>query len=144
MFRRLLDPGPTTAATSLALLVLRASLGMTMLMLHGWMKVVNVSTLSARFADPYGIGQTPSLLLSIVAELVCAGLLAAGLATRPAALALVINMVTAWVYGHGMKLSGPGSGELAFVYLAGFTAVLLGGPGRFSLDQLLFGGRSRR
>lgn len=144
MLRRLLGPGVTTLATSLALFALRAWLGVTMLTFHGWTKIVNFPALSARFTDPYGIGRTPSLVLSIVAELICAGLVAAGLATRPAALALVVNMATAWVYGHGMKLSGPGSGELAFIYLAGFTAILLGGPGRFSLDQLLFGGRGRR
>ena len=143
MLTRLFAPGATTMATSLGLLVLRLWLGMMMLTFHGWVKVVNFGNLSARFADPYGFGRPLSLALSIVAELICAALIAAGLATRLAALVLITNMTTAFVFAHGMKLSGPGNGELAFIYLAGFVAILLAGPGRYSMDQSLFGRRGR-
>ena len=110
-----------------------------MLNIHGLAKLQNFSALSQRFADPFGLGQPLSLALSIAAELVCAGLIVAGLATRFAAAVLVINMVTAFVTAHGARLSGPGNGELAFLYLGVFLALGLTGPGRYSLDQLLFG-----
>ena len=32
-----------------------------------------------------------------------------------------------------------GSGELAFIYLAGYVALLIAGGGKFSLDKALFG-----
>ncbi len=122
-----------------ALLVLRVWLGVSMLALHGWGKVTNFGGMSSKFADPFGLGPTASLVLAIFGELVCAALLALGLATRFAALALVIVMSVAFFSAHGTKLSGPGNGELAFVYLAGFVAIFLAGPGRFSVDRKLGG-----
>lgn len=138
---RFLAPGPVSATTGLALLVLRVWLGVMMLMLHGWPKVANFAAMSARFADPFHVGAPVSLSLSIVAELVCAALVAAGAGNRPAALLLVFNMITAFVVGHGMRLTGPRNGELAFVYLAVFVALLIAGPGRYSVDRLLFSRR---
>jgi uncharacterized membrane protein YphA (DoxX/SURF4 family) len=43
---------------------------------------------------------------------------------------------------HAVLRPGPESGELAFLYLAGFVGVLIAGPGRFSLDAVL-GDRER-
>ena len=43
-------------------------------------------------------------------------------------------MTTAFVIVHGSALKGPQSGELAFLYLGVFIALLLAGPGRFSID----------
>jgi len=39
---------------------------------------------------------------------------------------------------HKMALSGASSGELAFIYLAGFLTLLVAGPGQFSADGILF------
>jgi putative oxidoreductase len=65
-----------------------------------------------------------------------ARLVALGLLTRLAAFILVINLGVAFFLVHKASLAmGAGSGELAFVYLAGFVAVFLAGPGRFSLDS---------
>ncbi len=122
-----------------ALLVLRVWLGVSMLALHGWGKVVNFGGMASKFADPFGLGPTVSLVLAIFGEVVCAALLALGLATRFAALALVVVMSVAFFMAHGAKLSGPGNGELAFVYLAGYVAIFLAGPGRFSIDRKLGG-----
>jgi uncharacterized membrane protein YphA (DoxX/SURF4 family) len=36
-------------------------------------------------------------------------------------------------------LSGNHSGELAFMYLMGYVTLLLAGPGRFSVDRVVFG-----
>lgn len=122
-----------------ALLVLRVWLGGSMLVLHGWGKVTGFGGMSSRFADPFGLGQTTSLVLAIFGEVVCAALLAFGLATRFAALVLAIIMTTAFTVAHGTKLSGAGNGELAYVYLAGFVAIFIAGPGRFSVDRKLGG-----
>jgi putative oxidoreductase len=43
-------------------------------------------------------------------------------------------MTTAFVTAHGAALTGPHSGELPFLYLGVFIALLLAGPGRFSID----------
>jgi uncharacterized membrane protein YphA (DoxX/SURF4 family) len=36
-------------------------------------------------------------------------------------------------------LSGGHTGELAFTYLMGYVTLFLAGPGRFSVDKILFG-----
>lgn len=129
---RLLQLNFIPRSPDFALLVLRVWLGASILVLHGWGKVTGFSAGSSRFPDPLGIGSTTSMGLAIFAEVICAGLLVLGLATRFAALALIVVMVVALTV-HG-KLTGPGNGELAFVYLAGFATIFLAGPGRISVD----------
>ncbi len=121
-------------SADLALLVLRVWFGGMLLVNHGWVKATAYSQMSQRFADPFGIGAPASLALSVFAETVCAGLIAAGLFTRFAAVVCIINMTTAFVVGHGAALSGPRGGELPFMYLGAFIAIFLAGAGRYSLD----------
>jgi putative oxidoreductase len=80
------------------------------------------------------------MALAILGEVVCAGLLVLGLFGRFAALGLSITMGVAFCLVHAMALSGENSGELAFIYLAGFLALLCAGPGRFSMDSMIVGG----
>lgn len=120
-----------------ALLLLRLWHGGAMLLLHGWGKVVNFSSMAQVFADPFGIGKTPSLALAVLAEFVCAALLVLGLFTRTAALILAINMAVAFWFGHGAKLTGQGNGEMAFIFAGVYLALFLAGGGRFSLDAKL-------
>lgn len=119
------------------LLVLRLWLGLSMLLLHGLMKIGNYETLRQGFPDPLGLGTATSLHLAIFAEAVCSLLLVLGLLTRLALLQLIATMAVAWILIHGGALSGDHSGELAFIYLAGFVALFLAGPGRFSIDHLI-------
>jgi putative oxidoreductase len=141
MPRRLLAPSSTTVTLSFVLLVMRLWFGAAMVLLHGWPKLAGYAALSPRFSDPYGLGSPLSLALSIVAEVLAASLIVAGLATRAAAVVLGINMITAFVFAHGMRLSGPGNGELAYLYLGVWTALFVAGAGRYSLDAALFGRR---
>jgi putative oxidoreductase len=118
----------------LGLLLLRVWFGGLLLLLHGWMKISMYGVMSQKFADPFGIGAPASLALSIFAEAVCSSLIVLGLFTRFAAVVCIINMTTALVIVHHMALTGPRSGELAFLYLGAFIVLLLAGPGRFSID----------
>ena len=118
----------------LALLVMRLWFGGLLVLLHGLMKISMWAPMSQRFADPFGIGSPASLALSIFAEAVCATLIALGLFTRFAAVVCIINMTTAFLTGHGGRLTGPHNGELPFLFLGAFVVLLLAGPGRFSVD----------
>jgi putative oxidoreductase len=118
----------------LGLLVLRVWLGASMLVLHGWGKLSNFQRMSKNFADPLGIGSQASLSLAVVGEVLCPILLILGFFTRTAALGASITMAVAFFLAHDAKLKGSGSGELAFVYLAGFVAIFLAGPGRHALE----------
>jgi putative oxidoreductase len=123
--------------TDAGLLVLRLWLGLSLLVLHGWSKLTGFSEMSGKFPDPIGVGSSISLALTIFAEVACAVLIAAGLLTRAATATLIILMGVAFFVVHKGALSGPGSGELAFIYLAGFVTLLLTGAGKFSFDARL-------
>lgn len=122
-------------STDFGLLVLRVTLGLSMLLLHGKTKLMNFSAMAPNFEGIYGLPGNVNLGLAVFAEVVCAALLAIGLLTRFAALMLVATMATAFFMKHQMALSGPASGELAMVYLAGFVALLFTGAGRISVDR---------
>jgi len=111
-----------------------------MLLLHGWPKVEKYASMSQGFPDPLGVGPAMSLSLAIFAEVLCALLLVVGLAARLAAITLVVTMAVAFFVVHGGALTGEGSGEMAFIYLAGFVALFIAGPGRHSLDHLILRG----
>lgn len=126
----------------LALLILRVWLGLALLWLHGRSKLTGFSGMADKFPDPLGVGSAASLAMAVFAEVLCAALLVLGLFTRAAALVLVILMSVAFLVVHKASLEmGPGSGELAFIYLAGFVSLLIAGPGRFSIDAKISGSK---
>jgi putative oxidoreductase len=139
MFSKIFGPENNSTLTNMGLLMLRLWLGLTILLNHGVGKLKGFDNMAPGFADPFKIGHTASFTLVVFAEVVAAALIATGLLTRFAALVLAMNMFTAFWYVHKFSLSGAHSGELPFIYLAGFVALLLAGPGKFSLDQRLFG-----
>ncbi|HUA64696.1 MAG TPA: DoxX family protein, partial [Alphaproteobacteria bacterium] len=133
MIKKILAPGNDPALTSFSLLVLRLWLGLTMFFYHGLDKLRNFNDVAAHFPNPIGIGAKPGLVLVIMAEVLGAWLLALGLLTRLGALMLAIDMGVAFFMFHQMALGMvPKSGELAFIYLAGFVTLFLAGPGKFS------------
>lgn len=118
------------------LLVLRVTLGLSMLLLHGWDKLMKFGEKAPGFMSLFGVvPPTVGFGLAVFAEVFCSALLVLGFLTRFAALNLAITMSVAFFVAHGAVLKGPGSGELALVYLAGFVTLLLAGGGRYSLDR---------
>ncbi|HEY6167126.1 MAG TPA: DoxX family protein [Verrucomicrobiae bacterium] len=139
LLNRLFAPGDNTCAVNAALLVFRLWLGLTMLLNHGWTKFSGFATIKEKFPGVLGMSPEASLGLAVFAELVCSALLVIGLVTRFAALNLAITMGVAFMVAHGHALKGEHSGELPYVYLAGFVMLLLAGPGKFSADACVFG-----
>ncbi|HYF36322.1 MAG TPA: DoxX family protein [Prosthecobacter sp.] len=119
------------------LLLLRLLTGVTMIWVHGWGKLTGFQSMVAKFPNP--IPGTPNELalgLAVFAEVVCAGLIVLGLFTRLAAFILIINMSVAFFVIHKANLvPGPGSGELALLYLGGFLVLFFTGAGRYSVDR---------
>ena len=128
-------------SADLALLVLRLWIGCSMLALHGWGKLMSFPEKAATFQDPLGIGSHASMALAIIGEMVCSLLLIAGFLGRLGALGGAATMAVAFFFYHKAALSGAMSGELAFIYLAAYVALLIAGPGRFSIDAQLDGRR---
>lgn len=121
----------------IGLLLLRLGAGGTLFLAHGWGKFGSLfsDSIVAFQPDPLGIGKTPTLILMIFAEFVCALFIAAGFLTRAASLVLVINMAVAAFIQH---FSDPFKvKELAFVYLVMFLAIFFLGAGKYSLAKML-------
>lgn len=117
------------------LFILRVAAGCFMLT-HGLPKLATLmGTEPIQFADPFGVGQTPSLVLTVFAEVVCAFLIIIGLLTRIAAIPLIIAMSVAFFYIH--MADDFGTKEMAGLYLVIFVFIAIAGPGRYSIDNLI-------
>ena len=117
-------------------LSLRLAFGGTMLWQHGWPKLMQFTERMDDFADPLGIGLLLSLVLVVLAEVVCAALITLGMWTRAACIPLIIAMAVAVFMVHGDDAFG--DKELAILYLIGYIAILLTGSGRFAINRLSF------
>jgi putative oxidoreductase len=143
MIKKIFAPAKNSGSANFALFVLRVWIGLEMCLLHGADKLMHFNKYAAMpFADPFGIGPSASLALSVFAEFFASLLLVLGLFTRFGALVLIINMTVAFITAHHGALTGAHGGELAFVYLLVYVVIFLAGPGRFSADKLLFGKNS--
>jgi putative oxidoreductase len=121
--------------TDFGVLILRIFLGVAMLWGHGiskWEKLFGGGEI--KFADPFGIGEVPTLALTVFAEVICSLLVAFGLFTRWALVPLIITMAVAVFKIH--IDDGFGGMEKALLYGIGYITVFLTGPGSFSLDAL--------
>jgi putative oxidoreductase len=129
--------------TSTGLLILRLGMGGFMAA-HGWGKVPMLTAGEfEKFGDPIGLGNALSLILVVFAEFVCALLVMAGLATRLAAVPIVVTMAVAAFVVHRadpwtMLQAAGASKEPALLFLTAFLTVMFTGAGRFSLDAVLF------
>ncbi|MCO5241989.1 MAG: DoxX family protein [Chitinophagaceae bacterium] len=132
--RKLLSTNYTDWAFNIALLVLRAGMGLMMLS-HGYDKLIHFSTMKNKFMNFLGMGSTLSLSLSLFAEFFCAIFVIIGLFTRFTVLPLVIGMSVALFKAHNAAIFG--DGEKAALYLAGFFVILLVGPGKASVDAMM-------
>jgi putative oxidoreductase len=103
---------------------------------HGWGKLAKLMAGQPyQFADPLGMGVTPSLLLAVFAEVGCAVLIIVGLATRLATIPIMITMlVAAFII---MGTSPFNLKELSLLYFTLLVVILVIGPGRYSLDRLI-------
>lgn len=127
-------------AASTGLLVLRLVAG-TAFMFHGWGKITNPTGWMGEGAP------VPGFLQALAAVSEFGGGLAwiLGLLTPLASLGILCTMAVAAsthiMRGDPFVSTGGPAYELALVYFAVALLLLLAGPGRFSLDALLFGRR---
>ncbi len=113
-------------------LILRVGLSALMIP-HGWEKLNRVIAGDLGFVDPLKIGERPSLFLTIIAELVCPGLIILGFKTRFAAVPVVATMLVATFMVH---VDDPWSKkEFALIYAVGFFSLIFLGSGKYSFDK---------
>jgi putative oxidoreductase len=124
---------------SVGLLLLRLVMGAAFV-LHGWPKIQNPLGWMGPDAPVPAIFQT----LAAVAEFGGGMALIVGLLSRLASLGIMSNMIVALAMVHlphgdpFVSKTGGRSFELPTIYLACAIVFLLLGPGRLSLDAILF------
>jgi putative oxidoreductase len=126
----------TGTGTSFGLLVLRVA-GLSLFLKHGWEKLSGYSTMVQHFPDPIHIGAHASLAYALFSDGICSVLIILGLATRPAAAVILINVLTAFVFVHHAAYFSNSHVELLALYIIIFATLLFTGSGRFSIDERL-------
>lgn len=140
MLRRLLAATPIHRATGI--LVVRIGIGLSMLIFHGWDKLTGGPETWRRLGGAManlGLDFAPVMwgFLAATAESIGSALLVLGLLFRPAAAMLAFTMFVAAIRHLSIPAGEPGAGfsgaSHALELLSVYVALLLTGPGRFTL-----------
>lgn len=133
--RNFLSPETYSKNSDLGLLILRIGAGL-MMITHGWPKFIGFNEKAESFYNFMGLGTEFSLALTVFAEVGCSFLLTIGLGTRFILIPLIIlAMVIAFVI-HGADPFG--DKEHGLLFLVPYITLMLTGPGKYSIDHLLF------
>ena len=118
-------------ATDAALLFLRVSASALVLIVHGLPKAIHYAGQLDAIEDPLHFGKTLTLGFAIFAEVVCPLLIIAGIATRLAALPIMLVSVVALGLVHREWTLD--QGQFAWMLLIMFGTIALGGAGRYRI-----------
>lgn len=121
-------------SASILILCLRIFFGI-LFFTHGVDKMINFNELSYTYPSVFGFGSYMTLMLAIFCEFCCSLFLIAGLIVRIIVVPMIISMAVAFFDIHDAMFP---EGELALIYLIMFTVLFITGPGRYSLDCLIF------
>jgi putative oxidoreductase len=131
MLKRLLSSKPFSIDAGVLLLRLFS----VFLMVYGWDKYINFEEKASYWPNPFHIGGVATLVLTIIAELICPVFIILGFYTRVALVPAMFNMIMAILIGHsGQPFM---EREHAFSFLVPFVVIFLTGPGRYSLDSII-------
>ena len=132
---------PNQKLQNISLFVLRFLPSYYMLVNHGWKKIINPQKwerygnfLTKYFGDFIDFFNTPLGFMAAFSESICAILVLIGLFSQPASALIAFTMFVAAIH----HVTGTGSPENAWVFFSIYTTIALAGPGKYSLDFLLF------
>ena len=134
--KQLISPVSYGTTADLGLLILRAGVGLIMMMSHGWPKLSSFGEKSGDFYDFMGFGPAFSLGLTVFAEFFCSLFLVLGMGTRLFLVPLIILSLVIVFVIHGPDPFG--DKESGLLFLIPYLTLLLTGAGKYSLDYLLW------
>jgi putative oxidoreductase len=123
-------------AIDAGLLLLRVSIGISLILTYGYESIFNSSQLAPVVSHPLRLG----FATGFVADGICSLLIIVGLATRWASVLSFIVIFVAWVVNYRFLYFGhlvADHGELCVLYLVSLIAIFIAGPGRHSIDARL-------
>jgi putative oxidoreductase len=116
---------------NLALLILRLGFG-GFLLTHGIPKINYLFESPIKFANPIGLGDTTSLILTLIGEVVAPIFIIIGFKTKLASIPSALTMAVAAFVVHAKD--DLGTKEHALLFLFAFVAIFLCGAGKYSID----------
>jgi putative oxidoreductase len=138
---RFLNAKFVPSSTDAGLLLLRVGTGLILFLRHGWEKVSQLTLSNPHFPDPIHIGHSTSWVIAMLADGICSLLIILGVGTRWLSLYCFVNILVAWSLIHHFtfwgKIPGADHGELIALYLSAFLALMVAGPGRYSVDAIV-------
>ncbi len=117
-----------------ALLALRIFVGIGMLT-HGFPKLMMLLSGKIEFMNFFGIGVKTSLILAVLAEVLCSLFVLMGLFTRFTVIPLIVTMLVAVFIVHGNDAFA--KQEMALLYLFHYILIFVAGPGSISIDRMI-------
>lgn len=117
-----------------ALLALRVFVGVAMIT-HGFPKLMQLLSGNYDFINFFGIGEKASLILAVLAEVLCSLFLILGLFTRFVSIPLIITMLVAVFMVHANDPFA--KQEMALLYLFHYIILFVAGPGSISIDRMI-------
>lgn len=144
LIARLFSVGQNSRIVDSTLLLLRIMVMSSLIYHHGTDKIPDWNMLTHKpELNVLGLGGVASVFFATFSDLVCASLVLIGLATRIASFFCAI-CVFAVVFIINQSLSPPywplqhhDHAELGWLYLAVSLSLMILGPGRYSLDEVL-------
>jgi putative oxidoreductase len=124
-------------SVGIGLLLLRLGTGLILFLKHGLEKLTGYSTMVQHFPDPLHVGAHFGLAFALLSDGICSVLVMLGVATRPAAAWILINLLTAFFFVHHAAFFSQSHVELVALFITVFAAILFSGPGYLSIDALL-------
>ena len=141
MLGRILNAKFVPSSPDAGLLALRIGAGLVLFLRHGWEKVSPLSLTNPQFPNPLHIGSNISWVIAMLSDGIFSLLIVLGVGTRWLSLYCFMNIFVAWSLVHHFVFFGktPAGehGELTVLYFAALIALMIAGPGRYSIDAQL-------
>ena len=134
---RLFNTQPGQRCLGIGLFLLRVGTGLILFLRHGLEKLTGYSTMVQHFPDPLHVGAHFGLAFALLSDGICSILVVLGLATRPAAAWILINLLTAFFFVHHAAFFSQSHVELVALFITVFAAIFFTGPGYLSIDALI-------
>jgi|GEM_PF-7136 len=132
----ILNKNKLLANNDLALLFIRVAVSMSMIIVHGFKKVIDIHGTIEHIPDPLGIGNTASAIISIIANIVAPVFVILGYKARLATIPTLGVTLTGLILVHwGDPLAVR---DVPYLYSIVFLFILLAGPGKYSIDNIRF------
>ncbi len=131
----------SNSSLDIALLLLRCTIGIILFIVGsgkvlGWFGGFGFDT-TLKFYTQMGIAH-PFAYMSMITEFIGGLLLTIGFLTRPALIAIIINMLVATLISLPHGFLGPSGASYPFVFLIIAISIFLVGPMKLSIDSIIF------